>query len=98
MIRRTFSISAQNQEYEEEPNPLEMVANLSDVMLILAVALILSIVAKWGLDFANLDEDLMTLVQQEQTQTAKLDSSYVEVGTVYKNPTSGEIYLLPDKE
>lgn len=105
MIRRTFS-SANRGDFGEDfdgddPNPMEMVANLSDVMLVLAVALMVAIVAHWNVDVTKsvqIDESNMTAIEadisEQSAQSADGSSEYEEVGTVYRNKETGEMYVV----
>jgi hypothetical protein len=102
MIRRTFSLNA--NRYDEEPpaNPMEAVANISDVMLVLAVALMVAIIARWGVsvnDIVQIDESNMTPIEADisesvDTQSADGESEYEEVGKVYRNKDTDELYVV----
>lgn len=105
MIRRTFSLANRGgfgEDYEgDEPNPMESVANLSDVMLVLAVALMVAIVAHWNVDVTKsvqIDESNLTAidadVSEQSAQSADGSTEYEEVGTVYKNVETGEMYVV----
>ena len=101
MKRRTLSLAASVQPDDDyEPSPMETVANLSDVMLVLAVALMLALISRMGLDFTALQIDESSLVPVEDSS---LDTSegaesggtdgYTEVGRVYRN-AEGEMFIL----
>ena len=104
MIRRNFSIAAAGQEEweEQEAGPMEMVANLTDVMLVLAVALMIALLANWGADFTSITAIEESQLQpldadmNDNTQSEIADGSteYEEVGTVYRDSQTGELYVL----
>ena len=103
MIRRRKAspFSAVTEE-DEDINPIEMVANLSDVMLVLAVALMLAVITRSGLDFSALMLNESSLVPIEDSELDEGDglsssgsSEYVEVGKVYCN-ADGDMFLIED--
>lgn len=105
MIRRAFALSNRggfgSDADGDDPNPMETVANLSDVMLVLAVALMVAIVAHWNVDVAQtiqIDESNMTAidadVSKQSAQSADGSAEYEEVGTVYRNVETGEMYVV----
>lgn len=83
---------------------METVANLSDVMLVFAVALMLAIVAHWNVDItkSNLetfDEEEMQAIDESQTEEITSESSgYESMGRAYKDPKTGEVYVIQDAE
>jgi hypothetical protein len=88
---------------EESINPLETAANITDVMLVFAVALMVALVARWGVDISNvmqIDESNLESVTADVTPSDIADSgagnSYEEVGKVYKDVATGELYVLED--
>lgn len=107
MIRRTFSLSQAVQADEEEfsANPMESVANLSDVMLVLAVALMVALVSHWGVsmsDVAKINESNMQPIEADMSSDTFADEAdgeteYEEVGTVYKDKETGELYVVGGK-
>ena len=103
MIRRTFSVGDAASDWDEpEPGPMEMVANLSDVMLVLAVALMIALLAHWGADFENIvaiDDSQLSPLDADMSSDAASEiadgsTSYKEVGTVYQDEETGELYVL----
>lgn len=102
MIRRTFSVANRAEDPDGEVNPMEMVANLSDVMLVLAVALMVAIIARWGVDMESIvqiDSSNMTPIEADisdsvDTASADGESEYEEVGTVYKKKDTDELFVV----
>ena len=107
MIKRSNTrFGAKNYAFEDsgDVNPMETVANLSDVMLVFAVALMLAIVAHWNVDItkSNLetfDEEEMQAIDESQTEEITSESSgYESMGRAYKDPKTGEVYVIQDAE
>ncbi|MDO4841306.1 MAG: DUF2149 domain-containing protein [Phoenicibacter congonensis] len=105
MIRRrnaTFSSRNFSFEADDDVNPMETVANLSDVMLVFAVALMLAIVTHWGVDISSnlttFDSEDMEAIDEAQTEDVIQNSTsgYEELGRAYKDPTTGEVYVIQD--
>ncbi len=106
MIRRknsTFSRGSYSFEEEGDVNPMELVANLSDVMLVFAVALMLAIVTHWNVDItqqlAQLNAEDMTALDQTQSEEAIANSEsdgYVDMGKAYRDPKTGEVYIIQE--
>jgi hypothetical protein len=82
---------------------MEGVANLADCMLVLACGLMLSLIVSWNLDLA-VDEPLndtpLSAVEElESTQRQPEDTAgYEQMGVVYKDPATGELYMIMDKK
>jgi hypothetical protein len=93
---------------DDELNPLDGVANLADIMLVFACGLMLSLVISWNLDLGGLtspveinkDEGLTEIGGLEASdRQQQIDShSYEKMGTVYRDPQTGEMYLLSETE
>ena len=91
---------------DEEINPLDGVANLADVMLVFACGLMLALITYWNVDVAGPQNKSSEVKQgQEVTDTAglsgkngqALDNSDLEqYGTVYRDSTTGKLYLVPN--
>jgi hypothetical protein len=84
-------------------DPLRHLPNLSDVMLVLAVALLVALISFWNVDVSRggtpessslqpVEGDLSQGVPAESLS----DGDYREVGTVYQDTATGEMYLLTD--
>lgn len=93
---RRYAVSDDNADV----NPLETVANLSDVMLVFAVALMLALVSRYSVNMAqtDLDQEDLTPVEEEETEAIINEvadgKGYEEVGTMYKDPDTGEVYVI----
>jgi hypothetical protein len=107
MLRRKARFSAAGhyaQAAEEEAaDPRTGLVNLADVMLVLAVALMCALIDLWGVDvsaLAQVSADKMQPVEAELTSGEATESlsgdQFEEIGTVYRDKTTGETYLLED--
>ena len=91
---------------ESGQSPMEGLANLADLMLVLACGLMLSLVISWNVDLAR-DIDMTGLEQgPEISELEGLEENpdgltegigYEELGTVYKDPVSGKLYMVTNK-
>ena len=86
---------------EDEVNPMESVANLSDVMLVLAVALMMAILMHWNVsvrETAAIDESMLEPIDiangELTAETVDASSNYEKVGTVYRDTETGDLYVI----
>ena len=87
----------------EEVSPLEGAVNIVDAMLVFACGLMLSLVIHWNV---NLDQVRAQEVQmgQEVTENPDIEENlvktqnegglYEKMGTVYKDPDTGELFMV----
>jgi hypothetical protein len=91
----------------DEINPMDGVANLADVMLVLACGIMLALITYWNVDVGGIKEGAVNVQQgQEVTDVAGLsqdkngkpveDSSLEEYGKVYRDPTTGKLYMVTE--
>lgn len=85
----------------EDVNPLASVANLADVMLVFACGLLTALVSFWNVNVAqnnpNMQGASMEKIDAPDNLPSELKdagSAYVEKGTVYQDPSTGQYYLL----
>ena len=90
---------------EEEINPLDGVVNIVDAMLVFACGLMLSLVIYWNVDIqgsgATQIEQGKDVTQIEQIKenlekSQKDGDHYEKLGTVYKDPETGKMYMLEE--
>lgn len=97
---------------EESVNPMDGVANLADVMLILAVGIMLALVMHWNVDIGAVahisDEkpgdgaDNALILDSDSIEevggdTEQIDSDEMErLGTVYFDEVTGTYYIIVD--
>lgn len=84
----------------EENDPLSGVANLSDVMLVLACGLMVAIVTFWRVDLSRvasiIDKDQMREIQnaEEIVDTGEIGKGFESMGTAYTDPETGKVYII----
>lgn len=107
--RRSFDgdfFGGDDDAYEEkvDADPRVGLVNLADVMLVLACGLMVALVAHWNIDLSQVSE---VEAQSEMTEISQDDinrmademqngfgNSYEQRGTVYEDPTTGQLYML----
>jgi len=92
---------------DEEANPLEGAINIVDAMLVFACGLMLALVIRWNVDLAQFGDPINVTQGQEVTDDADIRSDLVEtegegqlyqkMGTVYKDPATGKLFMLTDE-
>ena len=84
---------------------LEGVANLADVMLVLACGLMLALVINWNVDISpgkpedppRADEIQTELeFSSNEGESLDADAEYEDLGRVYRDPATGKLYLITD--
>lgn len=91
---------------EEESDPMASMANLADVMLVFACGLMMALITYWNVDISTvtemLREDQIAEVQTPEEMTEQLTASdgtsYIDMGKVYMDPTTGKYYMLSTDE
>lgn len=87
-------------EAEEEVDPMSTVANIADAMLVFACGLMVALVVAWNVDLQNVKEvevegsEQIEDVQSLEDILSAEGSSYIQRGTVYQDPRTGQMYLL----
>lgn len=90
--------------YSADEDPMSSMGNLMDVMLVFACGLMIALIAHYNVDFAPTDpaagdvERLDAELQDAQQGIANSDSTYAEVGTVYRDVNTGELYVVSPTE
>lgn len=85
---------------KSEVDPMAGVANLSDVMLVLACGLMIAIVTFWNVDLSNVtdtfnEEQLQKVDNPEEVLQDDTNSTkYEEAGIVIKDPETGQMYVV----
>lgn len=89
--------------YGVEEDPMASMGNLMDVMLVFACGLMIALIARYNVDFSPVDpqegtvEKLESDLEAIEQGTMDSDSSFTEVGTVYRDVETGELYVVePD--
>lgn len=86
----------------EDVDPMSSMGNIGDIMLVFACGLMVALVVAWNVDlgqFQQVDMD-QELNQDEVTEMNNElygeGNSFVEMGKVYQDPTTGKYYLVED--
>lgn len=85
---------------EDGRDPMESMGNLMDVMLVFACGLLLALVANWNIDLTSGSSPAPSATQLEGelsdagTEIDTSDSNYSEVGVVYRDEETGELYVV----
>ncbi len=88
---------------EEDVNPSAYIVNLADCMLVLACGFMVAMITYWNIDVSKvteLDQGQLEQVNPETLPQA-VDSGgsyYVEAGTVYMDPNTGQLYMVQETE
>ncbi|MDD2554263.1 MAG: DUF2149 domain-containing protein [Desulfotomaculaceae bacterium] len=93
----------------EEINPLEGAINIVDAMLVFACGLMLALVINWNVDLTSRGERINLDRGQELTEEPGIRDDLVEseegqgkpyqkMGTVYKDPETGKLFMLTNQQ
>ncbi|MGI6142636.1 MAG: DUF2149 domain-containing protein [bacterium] len=88
----------------DDVNPLEGVVNIVDAMLVFACGLLLALALYWNIDLGPVGESIDVTRGREVTEVPEIRDDLIEtqdrgklyerVGTVYKDPETGQLFLL----
>ena len=102
-----LSSSMLNEEAEDDFDPMSSIANLVDVMLVFACGLMMALVVSWNVDITQFSQvtptekltEVSNIEELQEELTAQNGSSYVDMGTVWMDPSTGKYYMvLSDEE
>lgn len=90
----------------EEVDPMEGISNMADTMMVLACGLMLALSMYWNIDLGPIGERVDLQQGQEVTEDLDLRDDLIEtrdegelyekMGTVYKDPQTGKLFMLTD--
>ena len=90
----------------EDVNPIEGVINIADVMLVFACGLMLALAVYWNIDLGPVGERIDLNQGREVTETPEIRKDLIEtqgqgklyekMGTVYKDPETGKMFMLTE--
>jgi hypothetical protein len=91
---------------EEDINPMDGLANLADIMLVLACGLLLALIINWNIDIGGtvpVNQGQEVSGMQGLSNEANGDKSvdlkqYEKMGVVYKDPSTGKLYMVASGE
>ena len=84
----------------EDVNPSAYIVNLADCMLVLACGFLVALISFYNIDVmpaTELTEDELEQVEPEEMPEDLLaggGSYFVEAGTVYRDPSTGVLYMV----
>lgn len=84
----------------EDVNPSAYIVNLADCMLVLACGFLVALISFYNIDVmpaTELSEDQLEQVEPEEMPEELLaggGSYFVEAGTVYRDPSTGVLYMV----
>ncbi|MGI5920887.1 MAG: DUF2149 domain-containing protein [Syntrophomonadaceae bacterium] len=91
----------------EEVNPLEGAINIVDAMLVFACGLMLALVIRYDVNLAQAGSRVNitpgkeisrdTEIRKDLVETQGEGRLYEKMGTVYKDPKTGKMFMLTDK-
>ena len=107
-MKRLLQSKSEELEKSESINPLDSVANLADVMLVLVVGFMLALIINWNLDvgaIAQLQQDDQIpenslefdgeYLEEIDTDSDDIDSKEMEkLGSVYYDEETGMYYII----
>lgn len=105
---RSRRLRRKSKLYGEDVNPMDGIINIVDAMLVFACGLMLSLVIYWNVDLNGLTDveqgaDVTEVegVQDGIDENADGSASYEKMGTVYRDPATGKLYMtseVPNEE
>ena len=99
MIRRKHSMSLHRETgtVEEDVNPNSYLTNLADCMLVMSVGLLVALVAHYGVDLHQEQEQIVgSEVNMDADGDGEIDGGYEEAGRVYRDPATGKYYMVEE--
>jgi len=93
-------------EVADDVNPLDGVANIADAMLAFSCGLLLALAIYWNIDLGPTGERIDVTRGREVTEVPEIREDLIEtrdrgklyerVGTVYRDPETGQLFMLTD--
>lgn len=83
-----------------QEDPMGSMGNLMDVMLVFACGLIVALIARYNVDLSAADVEQVNMKQLDsdlaQVEQGVGDgvTNYAEIGTVYRDLDTGELYVV----
>jgi hypothetical protein len=94
--RRSFA------SWNDDSKPMDGVSNLSDAMLVFACGLMISVAVNWKVDLAVQQVEVSSEQLVDQTDFNEVisgesnEETYKEMGKVYVDSDTGEMYMVVD--
>lgn len=89
-------------DLSEDVNPSAYIVNLADCMLVLACGFMVAMISFWNIDLVNVEQLQADQLEQVNPETLPEDmqsggSYYVEAGTVYMDPNTGDLWMVTEE-
>ncbi|MDR1206756.1 MAG: DUF2149 domain-containing protein [Peptococcaceae bacterium] len=112
-MERKLTAKRKNSVAEAPVNPMEGIANLADVMLVLAVGIMLALVINWNVDLAVVSAANKTEAQIDRSEALTFEEDDIrpadmsgdpegaemkKLGVVYYDESTGTYYLMESEE
>lgn len=90
----------------EDVNPLEGAINIVDAMLVFACGLMLALIIRWNVDLTegvervnvNQGQEVQdSYIRNDLIETQGEGRLYEKMGTVYKDPVTGQMFMLTNE-
>lgn len=91
-------------DVRSDDDPMASMGNLMDVMLVFACGLIIALMAHYDVDITASPTDLEGAepleaeISEQGVDVSGSGSTYVELGTVYRDAETGELYVVTDED
>ncbi|MDR2106051.1 MAG: DUF2149 domain-containing protein [Coriobacteriales bacterium] len=98
-MRRRYTRGRQNRSYlaEDPINPLDGVANLADIMLVLAVGIMLALVINWNIDLTGVISRMESVGDAGDTEVDANRIQEMDV-QVFQDSETGKYYVVQPEE
>ncbi len=100
-------LRSRRRRTSEEVSPLDGVINIVDAMLVFACGLMLSVIIHWNVNLDQTSERVDLKSGPDVTQSEDIRNNLIEpedqgklyekMGTVYKDPATGKLFMLTNK-
>ena len=86
-----------------DDDPMSSLGNLMDVMLVFACGLMIALITHFNVSFTDPttpeDAERMQLdVEEVPLETMETESAFAQVGVVYKDTETGELYIASQED
>ena len=89
---------------DELDDPMSSMGNLMDLMLVFACGLMIALVANYGVELNSTDPDIGVMeafdaeLEEVNQGSGMSDGQYMEVGTVYRDALTGQMYVVAPED
>lgn len=106
MRRSAGRMRRQNRRFSggEDVNPMNYLANLSDVMLILAVGIMLALILHWNVEIETAQpesedkaDDAITFSDDDLKSEENMPENVERMGNIYYDAETGKYYVVEEK-